>query len=291
MISLYQWRTFLGVAETGSVRETAERLVVSQPAVSSALASLARELGVPLVERSGRGIQITEAGREVARSGRLVFALIDETRHRARALGGPHAGKLRIAAVTTSAEHLIPRLLSGFRARSPHVDVDLEVANRERVWNRLEHWEVDLALAGRTPLDLDFRTLATSNNELVVVARPGATYSQSTLGKETWLLRELGSGTRGATEEFFVALGISPPCLTIGSNGAIRECVRAGLGVSLLSRDAIQRDLDSATLAVVPTPITPISRAWHLVAHSGRELSPPARQFVEFAVSTSFARA
>jgi DNA-binding transcriptional LysR family regulator len=288
MISLHQLRTFLDVARTGSVREVAKESVISQPAVSAALAGLQRELGVTLVERDGRGLRLTEAGREVEGAGRRVLALLEDLRLRAQAAAAPDAGRLRLGVVTTAAEHLVPELLAGFRERYPRANIELEVANRARTWDRLAYGEIELALGGRPPLDRAFRSLATSPNALVVVAKPGTIGDSGELKRATWLLREPGSGTRLATEEALETLDAAPPRLTIGSNGAILGCVRIGLGVSLLPLEAVAHDLADRTLAVVPTPFTPIERPWHLVASVDRELSPIAARFVEHARAASF---
>jgi DNA-binding transcriptional LysR family regulator len=288
MISLHQLRTFLDVARTGSVRDVAKESVVSQPAVSAALAGLQRELGVPLVERDGRGLRLTDAGREVEGMGRRIVALLEELRIRAQAAAAPEAGHLRLGVVTTAAEHLVPGLLAGFRERYPQAAIDLDVANRSRIWDRLAYGEIELALGGRPPLDRAFRSVATSPNELVIVAKPGSVKGAPALARATWLLREPGSGTRLATEEVIDSLDAAPPRLTIGSNGAIRECVRVGLGVSLLPLEAVARDLADGTLAVVATPFTPIVRPWHLVCSSDAELSPLALRFIAHACAESF---
>ena len=284
MISLNQLRTFLEVAATGSVGRAAERLAVSQPAVSSALASLQRELGATLVERSGRGLQITSAGRQVEADARRLFSHLEDLHQRARSAGAADGGRIRLAAVTTAAEHLVPPLMRGFRGERPAVTVAVEVANRSRVWDMLEHWEVDLAIAGRPPADRGFRTLATRPNDLVVVGSEPLRGTES-LAEATWLLREPGSGTREATEELLAQMGISPPRLTIGSNGAIRESIRAGLGISLLSRDAVDRDVRSGSLVLIDAPATPIARAWHLVANAERPASAEARTFIAYAAT------
>ncbi len=257
MISLNQLRTFLEVAATGSVGRAAERLAC-QPAVSSALASLQRELGATLVERSGRGLQITSAGRQVEADARRLFSHLEDLHQRARSAGAADGGRIRLAAVTTAAEHLVPPLMRGFRGERPAVTVAVEVANRSRVWDMLEHWEVDLAIAGRPPADRGFRTLATRPNDLVVVGSEALRGTAESLAEATWLLREPGSGTREATEELLAQMGISPPRLTIGSNGAIRESIRAGLGISLLSRDAVDRDVRSGSLVLIDAPATAI---------------------------------
>ena len=284
MLSLYQLRAFLEVARLGSVQETADALVVSQPAVSAALAGLQRALGVKLTERDGRKIRLTAAGKTFELYGRRIFALLDEARQRAHELADASASRLRLAAVTTAAEHLVPQLLQRFRQQERSIDVELDVGNHVHVWDRLSHWEVDLVLAGRPPHDLPLRTLATRAHELVVIAPAGDTFASAPLGAATWLVREPGSGTRAATEECFAALRIDPPRLSIASNGAIGACVRAGLGYSLVSRDAVERDLRAGLIQQIPTPVTPLDRQWHLVAARDRDVPPAVDRFVAFAV-------
>ncbi len=290
MLSLHQLRTFLEVARTGSVREAADRLVVSQPAVSSALAALQRTVGTPVVARDGRGLRLTPAGETLAAYGRRVFALLDEAVANARAAGGAAALPVKLAVVTTAAEQLVPALLAGFDAAVPGAAVDLHVANRDAVWDRLLHGEADLALGGRPPDDR-FATCAVRENVLVVVGAARRGLDAAALAGATWLVREPGSGTRATTETLFESLGIAPKTTTVGSNGAILGCLRAGLGVSLLSRGAVARDLADGSAAEIPTPHTPLRRDWHLVALAGRPLPPGARRFVEHAVESGAFRA
>jgi DNA-binding transcriptional LysR family regulator len=284
MFSLYQLRTFLEVARLGSVQEAAESLVVSQPAVSAALAGLQKTVGVKLTERDGRGIRLTEAGKAFELSGRRIVSLLEDAERRAREIADASEGRLRIAAVTTAAEHLAPNMLHRFRLQQPESSVDLDVGNHMYVWDRLRHWEADLVIGGRPPLDLPLRTLATRTHELIVIAPADDSFALLPLGEATWLVREPGSGTRAATESAFTAMGIDPPRLSITSNGAIGACVRAGLGYSLVSRDAVRNDLQAGHLRQIDTPVTPISSRWHLVAASDRELPLSVRRFVSFAV-------
>lgn len=274
---------FLEIARTGSVREAAEMLVVSQPAVSAALASLQREIGAPLVARSGRGLVLTQGGAELAIYGRRIFALIEEGTQSARQASKTVSRRLRIAAVTTAAEYLAPELLRRFREREPALDVELEVGNHQRVWDRLAHWEVDLVLAGRPPVGRPFRSVATRKHELVVIASSTRARNDThSLAQTTWLVREAGSGTRTATDEMLAQLGLDPPKLTINSNGAIQACVRAGLGISLASRDAVDGELSAGTLQTIPTALTPLARAWHLVTSTDRDMPDSAARFLAF---------
>ena len=284
-VTLTQLRALVEVAATGSVRQAAERLVVSQPAVSAALAALQKELGLALTAREGRGLRITPAGQVFARYARQVLGLLEQGKDAAAGVLHPERGRLRLAAVTTAGEHVVPPLLASFRGRYPEADVLLEVGNRRRVWELLEYRQVDLAVGGHPPGDGRFASLATRPNSLVVVAqqdgRPArARASEEGIAKAVWLLREPGSGTRATAEELLEEIGISPVTLTLGSNGAIRESVQVGLGVTLISRDAVARELDQGLLRELRFPGVPRQRSWHVVARADEELPATAALFL-----------
>ncbi|MGH9190698.1 MAG: LysR family transcriptional regulator [Acidimicrobiales bacterium] len=282
-----QLRTFVEVATAGSVNEAARVLLVSPPAVSAAVSSLQRELGVALVARSGRGLVVTPAGQVFVRYARRMLQLASEAAAATSEALDPERGRVRLAAVTTAGEHVLPRLLASFRARHPAAEVTLEVGNRDRVWELLEEREVDLAIGGRPPGRGRFTTLATRSNFLVLVAAGTGTRTPEVrtvaveeLARQVLLLREPGSGTRSTAEELFDELGISPATLTLGSNGAIRESVQVGLGVTLISRDAVARELEEGSLQEWRCPTLPRQRSWHLVARAEEELPPTAALFL-----------
>lgn len=288
-----QLRTFVEVAATGSVRQAAERLFVSPPAVSAALAALQKELGVPLVQKHGRGLVVTGPGEVFARYARQVLGLLDEAVTAVTGEGDAERGRVRLAAVTTAGEHVVPAFLASFRSRYEHAEVTLEVGNRARVWDLLDNHEVDIAIGGRPPAGGRFRTLATRPNVLVVVAAPAATggrrarrrsprpVSTDELGRSVWLLREPGSGTRSTVIELLEELNIFPPRLTLGSNGAIRESVKVGLGITLISRDAVARELDDGDLEEWAIAGGRRPRSWNVVARMAEDLPPTARLFLD----------
>jgi DNA-binding transcriptional LysR family regulator len=289
-MTLTQLRAFVEVAAAGSVRQAAANLVVSQPAVSAAVAALQRDLGVPLVNREGRGLELTPAGQVFADYARRVLGLLEEARVAATGQLHPERGKVRLAAVTTVGEHVLPPFLAAFRSRCPEAEITLEVGNRNRVWELLGFREVDLVIGGRPPASGGFTTLATRSNRLVVVAprlrstAGGPRHREvavAELATQVWLVREPGSGTRATVEELFEDLGIAPATLTLGSNGAVRESVRAGLGVTLISRDAVARELERGTVEEWRSPGLPLERTWHLVGRSGEDLPPTAALFLE----------
>ncbi|MHB8295249.1 MAG: LysR substrate-binding domain-containing protein [Acidimicrobiales bacterium] len=311
-----QLHTFLAVARTGSVRRAAEQLVVSQPAVSSAMASLVAELGVELVAREGRGIRVTPAGRVLESYAAEVLGLMQEAQVATRAAADPESGRLRVAAVTTAGEHVLPIALRSFRAVHPRVEVVLEVGNRARLWELLRSREVDLAIGGRPPMGAGLETIATRPNELLVVAAsrvgtarpahpttpgnppggpapPGDHWQPRCrewrsrevglveLSSTTWLVREAGSGTRATADALFDSLGISPATLTLGSNGAIAQSAEVGLGVALISLDAVRRQLADGVLEELVSGPLPLVRQWHLVSRAGGGIPETARMFID----------
>jgi len=289
MMTSNSLRAFLELSRSGSVHGAATRLHVTQPAVTAAVRSLERELQTALVARRGRGIALTPAGEVLAAYAARVLGLFDETRAAVAAAADPERGRVRLAAVTTAGEHVLPSFIRDFRTRHPTVEVSLEVGNRMLVWERLRDREADLAVAGRPPSGFGFDGIAFWPNDLVVAA-PAATsvgrepVRPSALADSTWLLREEGSGTRATAEEFFAGAGIAPATLTIGSNGAIIESVAAGLGVTLISLDAVRRAADAGAVRIVVVRGLPIHRAWHVVTRSRDEPRGAGAMFREFLV-------
>jgi DNA-binding transcriptional LysR family regulator len=289
-VTLTQLQTFLAVADVGSVRAAAERLNVTQSAVSAALAALQRSLEIRLVAPHGRGVQLTAAGQAYAAYARRALGLLETARVAALGDPEPGAGPVRLAAVTTAGEQLAPRLLASFRAAYPQAHLSLEVGNRDRVTALLENREVDLVISGRPSESGETVTLAVRDNELVCIAPPtehppDPDEPEAWLRRQTWLLREEGSGTRVTTEAFIEQLEANPRTLTVGSNVAIREGVAAGLGVTLISRDAVSRQLHEGRVAQLDVSHTPLRRKWHLVA-PGDSLPATVRRFVEHVVGT-----
>jgi len=259
-------RAFLAMAETGSVRAAAERLVVTESAVSAAVTALTAEVGVPLAERHGRGLRLTAAGQSFAGYARTILGLQQEALAAARSHGDSGHGRLRVAAVTTAGEHVLPPLLASFLRRYPDIDLALDVGTREQVWAMLAAHEADLVIAGRPPRSLDVVVRAVRRNELIVVGSPDLPLPSGVLGAR-WLMREPGSGTRATCEALLAELDVDPPSLTLGSNGAVVAGAVAGLGVTLVSRDAVRGQLNAGELIPMTVPHTPLVRPWHALTY------------------------
>lgn len=265
-------QTFLAVVELGSVRAASEALHVTPPAVSAAVAALEEDLATPLLAKAGRGVRPTDAGRTFAEYCRTLIGTLEEARSAVREA---EQGQLRLGAVATASEVVLPRLLASFARRYPRVQLSLTVLPRDDLFAAARHHEVDVVLAGRPPRGTGLVTRARRPNRLVVVGRPGRT--EPALAS-TWLLRGPGSGTRDAALALLAEIEAQPRTLTLGTHGACVAAAREGLGVTLVHEDAVQRDLAAGELVAVPVPRTPLDRPWHLV--TARQATASATLFV-----------
>ena len=282
-ITLTQIRAFLAVRRTGSVHAAAGQLLISQPSVSAAVAALSSELDTALFERHGRGVRLTPAGEAFAPYAAEVLGLVEQGRNAAQEAGHPERSKIRLVAVNTAGEYLVPPLIQAYRQQHPEVSILLEVGNRATVFERLETRRADIGIGGRPPgrrlIGYPF-----VGNDLLVVA--GQTPAD--LAHTPWLLREEGSGTRLATERLLADLGMSergdstPELLTLGSNGAVKQGLAIGLGVTLISRFAVTRELREGALTEISLPGTPLNRPWHVLFPQASLIRPAARAFGEF---------
>ena len=270
MTTVARLRALVTVADAGSVREAARRLTVTESAVSAALSALAREVRVPLVERDGRGLRLTASGQAYSVYARAILGLHEEGLAAARGDRDPERGRVRVAATATAGEYLLPTVLSGFLSHHPGVDLRLEVGSSERLWSLFAAHQADLVIGGRPPGHIsDAVTRAMRPNLLVVVAAPGLA-EDFDISRTRWLQREAGSGTAATGEALLGGLDADPPRLALGSGGAVVACAAAGLGATLVSRDAVSRQLENGDLLEVAVPGTPLRRPWHAVTH-GRQ--------------------
>ncbi len=282
-----QLEIFEAIARHGSFTRAAEALHLTQPTLSMQVRKLTETVGTPLFEQVGKRIILTDAGHDLALAAREIFGVLDRFEMTVAERQGLRRGRLRLVAITTAA-YFAPRLLGEFSRLHPNIEVSLHLTNREQVLARMaEHLE-DLYLLGQPPEDIDVVSTAFMENPLVVIAAPGHPLAQTRgiglarLASEPWLMREEGSGTRKAIERLFAAHELSLTTrLELGSNEAIKQAVLAGLGISALSRQAL--DLHPpGQFAILDAESFPIRRHWHAAYPAGRTLSPAARAFMAF---------
>jgi len=272
-------QTFMAVYEGGSVRAAAESLHVTPPAVSAAVSALESALGTALFTKAGRGIVPTDAGETFATYVRRLLGLLVEA---AGAVHEADRGKLRIGAVATASEYVLPRLIGSFAAEHPHVELSLSVLPRDELFSLAVDHALDVVLAGRPPRGSGLLTRARRANQLVLVGRPGITTDPL---MATWLLTGQGSGTRDTTLSLLTRLQAAPPLLTLGTSGAAVAAARQGLGVTLVHEEAVRDQLDSGDLALYAVPGTPLDRPWHLCTTA--EPTAATRLFVRHVCDTN----
>ncbi|HWE34355.1 MAG TPA: LysR substrate-binding domain-containing protein [Solirubrobacteraceae bacterium] len=295
-VTLTQLSAFLAVVRRGSVTAAAGELVVTQPSVSAAVSALERELGVQLTERIGRGLAPTAAGRAYFPYAADVLGLLERGASAAREASGVERARLRVSAVTTAGEQLAPLLVHAFRERRPEFDVSLDVGNRATVFRRLTDHLVDVAITGRVPEGAGLVGEPFANNEIVLITSPEDPLARrrwvaiEELSARPWLVREEGSGTRVMSEEFLAGHGVAPELVTLGSNGAIRAAARAGLGVALISRAAVELELEHRLLGTIRVRGGLPKRSWYVVRSAAGPVPEAVAQFTQFLQSAAARR-
>ncbi|MBF2015804.1 MAG: LysR family transcriptional regulator [Rivularia sp. T60_A2020_040] len=287
-ITLDQLKVFEAAARHSSFTRAAEELFVTQPTVSMQVKHLTQAVGVPLFEYVGKRIYLTEAGREVLSTCKEIFKSLDRLETTIVDLKGMKQGRLRLAAVTTT-KYFIPKLLKPFCKLYPGVSVSLEITNHNALLSRLNDNLDDLYILSCPPEREDMEAKAFLDNPLVLVApsdHPLAlkrNISLKYLTNEPFIMREQGSGTRKAVENFFAQHQISVPInLELGSNEAIQQAVIDGLGLSVLSLHTLNSTEKINKLAILDVEGFPIYRQWHIAYPKKKQLSITASTFLEY---------
>lgn len=244
--------------------------------------------GLPLFERIGKKLFITEAGQELLTHARELLRSLKDAEDVLDGLKGLRRGRINLAVVST-AKYFIPRLLARFGKNYPQLEIRLAVNNRNSVIEQLIANEVDLAVMGRSPQSLDTIAEPFAQNPHVIIAAPDhplagrRRVTVEAVAKETFIVREPGSGTRLAMQQFFDERQV--PCrvgLEMASNETIKQAVMAGMGVALLSLHTIGLELDHKLIATPECEGLPVMRRWHVVNNLAKTLSPAAEAFRYF---------
>nr|WP_028954246.1 LysR family transcriptional regulator [Synechocystis sp. PCC 7509] len=286
--TLHQLKVFEQVARSGSFTKAAEEMFLSQPTVSQQIKQLTKAVGIPLFEQIGKRIYLTDAGKEVLSACKDISEKMSQLEMTLADLKGLKQGNLRLAVITT-AKYFVPRLLGQFRHRYPGIKIALQVTNRKQVLERLSENVDDLYILGQPPEGLDINLRPILENALVAIApsdHPLAKEKNITLqrfAQEPFIMREAGSGTRMAVEQFFgenrCEINVE---MEIGSNEAIKHAIVGGLGVSVLSRHVLALEGTKGPLTILDVEGLPIQRHWYIVYPASKQLSVVASTFLEY---------
>lgn len=285
---LPQLAVFEASARLGSFTSAADELDLAQPTVSTQMRKLTDAFGQPLFEQVGRRMRLTAAGQVLYDASRDILATISRADESLTELAGLESGRLRLA-VGTTAKYLAMQLIESFARRHPGVDVALEVHNHGGLVARLARNEDDLYVFSNAPESREIVRQPIVRHRLVPLARADHPLARQRgiaferFAAEPFLMRETGSATRQVASDLFVDHGVSPRVrMELATNEAIAHAIAAGLGVSILSREACGMALDKAGLAPLDVDGLPVDRAWQFVYPVGKRLAPSARAFMNF---------
>jgi molybdate transport repressor ModE-like protein len=282
-------RLLVEIERQGSVSAAAAAIGIGQPSASQHLRLLEAAAGQRLVERTGRGSRLTDAGHVLAARAAQALASLGAAEEELGAIAGLQTGTIHLGASTAPGVYLLPDTLGCFRRSYPGVTVEVEVAASDEILKRLLAGRVQLALVGATRADERIELEPFLEDEIVGVAKPGlvplkkGTVAPARLSEFMLLAREPGSSSQQVIDEELRAIGISPAGVwELGSSEAIKRAAREGLGLAFLSRYAVAEevergDLESFRLAGRP----PLVRRFSVARLAGRPLSPAERSFVE----------
>jgi LysR family transcriptional regulator, low CO2-responsive transcriptional regulator len=284
--------TFSKAAELSSFTGAAKALRLTQASVSQRVQVLEKVMGTPLFKRQGGRVLLTEAGQKLYDYAQRILDLHRQARREITGRETPPCGELSLAASSIPGEHLLPFLLSLFGKKHPHIRVRATVSDSMAVMTQVERGEVNLGLVGRKTDNphLNFRYLA--SDKMVLVVPPGHALSRrkklsvKQLPRHPLVLREVGSGLRHCFEKSLDKAGLSLAdlhvALELGSNEAIKEAVLRGVGVSILSTYAVQKEIGAGQLHALTVSDLHCDRDMYVVQDRRRVLSLPARLFLLF---------
>lgn len=282
-------RVFHIVAESQNFSHAAERLNISQPAVSMQIRKLEESLGVPLVQTYGRHLKLTEAGKILKDYANRIFVLSQEAQRAMNEIRGLERGHLLLGASTTPGAYLLPPYIGRYKQKFPGVDLTLKISNTQTIQEKLANGEMDLGVIGETPhvhADLVFEPWLTDHLVLIVYPEhPFAEKDEIELGElveEPFILREQGSSTRNILENRLQQTGIQlSVVMELDNTEAVKHAVSIGLGISILSEHTVTWETKVQRLKKIPICDAALKRTLNVAYHVGRRHSRTATAFLE----------
>ncbi|MEJ6080253.1 LysR family transcriptional regulator [Vibrio sp. 1-Bac 57] len=289
--TLHQLKVFRQVAISMNYTKAADKLGLSQPAVSIQLKQLENNLDIFLFEKIGKTLFLTPAGKELKTFCDELFISFDNIDMTLSALKGELTGDFCLSAVT-SAKYFTPHLLGAFHKLHPKVNFHLDIVNREQIIQRLHENKDDLVIMGLIPETMALTKYPFVDNPIILIASPQHALAKrehiplAELSEHAFIHREKGSGTRKAFEQFLkdknVPLKVN---MTLGNSETIKQAVMADLGISVVSKHSVTLELSTGILVELKVEGFPLVRSWYLVHHESKHLSPIAKAFIDFVLS------
>jgi DNA-binding transcriptional LysR family regulator len=245
---------------------------------------------MPLFEQLGKQLYLTAAGKEVLTASSIISEKFAELEIALDELKGLKQGRINLVTSTT-AKYFVPRLLGTFHRKHPDIELALHITNQEGVLARLAKNQDDLYFTGKPPSNLDINLRPILKNPSVVVAPSShplareANIPIAKLATEQFIFREMGSGTRSVTEQFFAENRISVEVIMeLSSNEAIKQAIAGGLGISVLSQHCLALENQKGLISILNVEGFPIQRHWYAIYPAGKQLSVAAQTFLDFTI-------
>lgn len=283
-----QLRVFNEVARHLSFIRAAETLHLTPPAITMQIKELEHHVGMLLFDRKGKQVSLTTAGEYMLVYARKILATLKDAEDTAIKLQRAETGVLTIGMVRTAKYFIMP-MLAEFHRAHPEVELKIAMGNREKLVKMLQFNDVDIAVMGRPPKELQTTAERFADHPNVFVAVPGHRLTQQErvtvddLRSYDFIVREHGSGTRVAMEQFFEETRMEPKLtIELDSNETLKQAVMAGLGLGFVSLHTIGLELSQGLISLLRVEGTPVVRAWHVVHTQAKILSPVAEAFRYF---------
>jgi DNA-binding transcriptional LysR family regulator len=283
---------FYKAAKKLSFSEAAEELFLTQPAVTFQIKKLEKHYGTPLFYRRKNRVTLTEAGETLFQHAKKILACYDEADRALSQFSGILQGRLVVGASTTMGEYILPKVLGDFKACHPKIEPLLEIGNSDRILNGVTSGYLDLGIFAENVQNRELHQEKILEDDLVLITPSGHPLSRkkevkiADLASLRFIAREKGSGTRKETESSLKKAGMDPQKLCysmwLGSSEAVKGAVEANLGVAILSRWAIQKELRLGTLKQIPIRKVRITRNFMLIHYKKKKFSLHLKAFVEF---------
>lgn len=288
-LSLRQFRTLLAIKAHGRISAAAKNLGLTSPAATLQIQQMEAELGLPLFHRTRSGVIPTQAGEAAIETAIRIERELLLLEEQIEALKGAEAGLIRLGVVSTG-KYFTPRIMAMFSKDHPGIEMTLLAANRSEIIQKLRDHEIDVALMGRPPRDLQVRTILFGDHPLVFVASPDHPLAtqidipKEELARHRFIVRERGSGTRTSFEFFMGDLpeGLQQTPTEMDSNETIKQAVMAGLGIAFISGHTIETECETGRIVILDVAGTPIRRQWFAVSNARRNGSPATEALMTF---------
>lgn len=291
-MKLDQLRVYKEVASRGSFTAAAEALMMSQPGASLQVKALESHFGVRLLDRTGSGVKLTEAGAVVLDAVTTILAETERVERLVADIRGARSGRIVVAANTTGGMYVVPPVIAAFREAQPEVDIVLQIESTERIYERVEQSIVDVALVGGPNDPERFLVRRFCPDQLVLIAHPGyplalqGAVPLSDVARADLILPEVGSRMRALVEQTFrdARLAVRPKLIVSGTE-AIKRAVASRLGVGFVSIFAVTEEVRAGILRTIPLLDADLTRHYELIGRRDRYVSPALAAFTEFALA------